>query len=308
MVEFGDEHGRHSIERRTPFLMYGGKYDERVELLDHDLCASMGETVHGGEHHAEAMEERHTDAEFVLVGEAHRLAREETIVGNVVMREHHPFWKSRGARCILHVNHVVAIDALFHLQEMLVLNVLSEEEQFRRVIHTTIFLHADKHHVFHAGEAVAVEVSALALSQFRQHLVGHVYIVALPCSVSDAERVHIRVFAEIFQFALLIVGVDGDEHRSYLRRGIEESEPIGHVGGPDAHIASLGDTNGEQSFSQIIDPLVELFPCEAQVPVGIDDILPIWCMPRPIFEPSTERASGKFVFTTIESRVVVGIH
>ena len=79
-------------------------------------------------------------------------------------------------------------------------------------------------------------MSALAGSQFGQHLVGHLYVVALPRAVGYAQCVHVGVLAQIFQFRLFVVGVHGDKYGTNLCGGIEEGEPVGNVGGPYAHV------------------------------------------------------------------------
>ena len=56
MVELSDEHGGHAIDGRAPFLVDGGEYEQGVKLLNHHLCAAVRQAVHGGQHHAEAME------------------------------------------------------------------------------------------------------------------------------------------------------------------------------------------------------------------------------------------------------------
>ncbi len=144
---------------------------------------------------------------------------------------------------------------------------------------------ADVHDVLHVRETFAVQVAALAVLQFRQHLVGHVDVVALPCSVRDAERMHIGVLAEILQLVLLVVGVHGDEHRTDLRGGVEEGEPIRHVRRPDTHVTALLHTDGDQAFRQVVHTFVEDLPCETEVAVRIDDIFLIWGFLRPILEP-----------------------
>ena len=113
-------------------------------------------------------------------------------------------------------------------------------------------------------------MSSLAFAQLRQHLVGHVHIVAIPGAVGDAKGVHVGVGTQVLQLVLLVVGVDGDEHGTYFGCGIKEGQPVGHVGGPDAHVGALLHANRQQALGQIVDTLVELAPGEAQVTVTID--------------------------------------
>ena len=206
------------------------------------------------------------------------------------MRKHHALWEARSTTGVLHIADIVAADILLGLIELLILDILSQQQQLSRIKHTTIFLHTYIYYVLEVGEALAVEVSALTGLQLRQHRVGHVHIVTVPCTVGDTERVHVRVLAEIFQFILLVVGVHGDKHRTNLGGSIEEREPVGHVGGPDTDIATFGDTDGQESLGQVIHALIELFPCEAQVAVRIDDIFLIGRDLCPMFKPLTEGA------------------
>ena len=62
MVEFGDEHCGNAIEGSASFLVDAGQHDQWVELLHHYFCAAVCQTVHGGQHHAKAMEQGHADA------------------------------------------------------------------------------------------------------------------------------------------------------------------------------------------------------------------------------------------------------
>ena len=97
MVHLGDEHGGYAVEGGAAFFMYRGEYHERVEFFHHHLSTAVGEHVHGGQYHAEAVEEGDAAAEFVVGGEAHALAGEKAVVGDVVVGEHHAFGEAGGA-------------------------------------------------------------------------------------------------------------------------------------------------------------------------------------------------------------------
>ena len=76
MVEFGDEHRRHAVERGAAFLGHGLQGRQRIEALagEHDRGAMRHAGQHA-DHHAEAMIHRHRDADRVLLGVAHALRR-----------------------------------------------------------------------------------------------------------------------------------------------------------------------------------------------------------------------------------------
>ena len=98
MVEFGDEHGRHAVERGASLLLDGLQRRQRIEAfagIDH-----RGAERDGGEiahHHAEAVIERHRNADAVALGQPHRAADEIAVVEDVVMRQRDALGRSGGA-------------------------------------------------------------------------------------------------------------------------------------------------------------------------------------------------------------------
>ena len=74
--------------------------------------------------------------------------------------------------------------------------------------------------VFHVWEAFAFQVAPLAGSQFGEHLISHLHEIAVFLAVDNAQGMHIRVLAEVFQFGLFIVGIYGNVDGSYLGTGI----------------------------------------------------------------------------------------
>ena len=178
------------------------------------------------------------------------------------MRQHHSLGEARRTRCILHIAYIMAVHLTLHLVEFLVLDVLSQQQQLCGIIHTTVFLHANEHHILHIRETLTVQMATLATLQFRQHRIGHIDIVAIPCTISDTEGMHVGVLTEIFQLVLFIVGVHRNQHSTNLGGRIKEGKPIGHIRCPDTHIRSFLHANGDQTFGQVIHTLVELTPCE----------------------------------------------
>ena len=128
----------------------------------------------------------------------------------------------------------------------------------------------------------------LAVLQLGQHGVGHIDVVAVPCAVGNAECVHVGVLAEVLQLVLLVVGVDGHEHGTNLCRSVEEGQPVGYVGGPDADVGTFLDTDSDEAFGEVIDALVELAPGEAEVAGGMDNLVFIGRRLSPMLEPLSE--------------------
>src|ERR1700682_6710633 len=98
MLELGDEHRRHAVERRAPLLLYCFHRENRIESLcryDHGRAVCGARQV--AEHHPEAVIERHRDADAILLAVLQRLPDEETVVEDGVMGEGCTLGKSCGA-------------------------------------------------------------------------------------------------------------------------------------------------------------------------------------------------------------------
>ena len=76
VVHLGDEHRRHAVECRAALgldRLQGGERIEAFARIDHRRAVRQAAEI--AEHHAEAVIERHRDAEPVPLGEPHRLGR-----------------------------------------------------------------------------------------------------------------------------------------------------------------------------------------------------------------------------------------
>ena len=111
VLQLGDEHRGHAVERRAPLVVHRLQHGQRVERVarEHHRRDPMR---HAGQHaqdHAEAVVERHRDADAVRLGEPHRLADEEPVVQDVVVRERGALRRARRAAGELDVDRVVAL-------------------------------------------------------------------------------------------------------------------------------------------------------------------------------------------------------
>ena len=113
MLQFGDEHRRHAIERRALLLLHRRQRHQRIEALagkDHRCAMRHGREV--AHHHAEAVIERHRDAHPVVLGQRHGAADEIAVVENVVVRQRHALRRAGGAAGELDVDRIVELQAL----------------------------------------------------------------------------------------------------------------------------------------------------------------------------------------------------
>ena len=92
MVEFGDKHRRHAVKRRATLGFDRLQRRQRIKALARiDHRRAMRKAAEIADHHAEAMIERHRNAQPVALGEPDRLAHEETVVEDVVVQSVAPF-------------------------------------------------------------------------------------------------------------------------------------------------------------------------------------------------------------------------
>ena len=245
----------------------------------------MSQAVHCSQHHAEAVEQRHTYTQLIILGESHVLAGKVSVVRYSVVSKHHTLGETCCTAGVLHVAHVVATHLFLHLVQSLVLHVLSQQQQLGCVIHTAILLHTNVNHVLQVWESLTVQVSALASLQLRQHCVGHIYVVTVPCTIGDTQHLHVRVLTQILQFVLLVVGVHRHKHRTNLSRSVEECQPVGHVSSPYTHVRSLLHANRDKTLGQIIYTLVEFAPGKSQVAVAVNYIFLIRSSLSPVLQP-----------------------
>ena len=111
MLELGDEHGRHAVERRcsarprtASSTASGSKPSDGI---DHRRAVGQaGEIAH---HHAEAVVERHRDAEAVARLQPHALADEEAVVEDVAVGQRRALGQAGGAAGELDVDRVVGL-------------------------------------------------------------------------------------------------------------------------------------------------------------------------------------------------------
>jgi len=108
--QLGDEHGGHPVERGAALGLHGLQRRDRVEGRRGDdhagPVAGRGQVAH---HHAEAVVERHRDADPVRLGVVAQLADEEAVVQDVVVRQRRALRETRGTRGVLDVDGVVGV-------------------------------------------------------------------------------------------------------------------------------------------------------------------------------------------------------
>ncbi|MPN59615.1 hypothetical protein SDC9_207336 [bioreactor metagenome] len=93
MIKHGNEHRRHPVKRGASLRRHGLEHRERVKgLCRIDHGGAVRETAQIPHHHAEAVIERHGNAQTVPRLKADGLTDEKSVVQDVVMRQCRAFW------------------------------------------------------------------------------------------------------------------------------------------------------------------------------------------------------------------------
>ena len=293
MVELRNKHGGHTVKHRTPFLVNGCKGNKRIKFFDHHLRAAVSEAAHGGQHHSEAVKQRHAYTTFIIGGKLHVYSGEVTVVHYVVMCEHNSFRKSGCARGILHIDHILTASQSAKPFEFIVIHVIPQQQNFGRVVHSPILFLPDINHVFQFRKAFASELAALSGFQFGHQIVNNIRIIVSGSSVGHAKGVHIRILEQIGHFFGFVACVYRDSNSTDFGGSIEESQPVGYILRPYPYIRSAGYPNCYQPFGHIVHTFVEGFPAETQVAVGINDIFLIGRFGCPVLKPVAQCSVGK---------------
>ncbi|MPM70235.1 hypothetical protein SDC9_117188 [bioreactor metagenome] len=103
-----------------------------------------------------------------------------------MVAEHYAFWKSGGARCVLHVHGIVAVGLLPERPKLVFRPVCAHQKQLGGIVHPAEFFLSYIYHVPGLREAFALELSTLCGSQFRQKFINHIDIIAAGNSFGKA--------------------------------------------------------------------------------------------------------------------------
>ncbi len=210
------------------------------------------------QHHAEAVVERHGDAQPVLLGQPHRLPDEEAVVQDVVVGQRGALGVARGAAGELDVDGVVELKdilQLLQLREMLVprgIRDIAEVQHARRLVRA----HPDDGP--QAGDLVRVELSGLGVVQFRRHVADHADIVAALERRRQDQRLAADLVQRVFKLVGAVCRIDVDQNQPGLGRGELGQHPFGIVLRPDADPVTGLQAQGYQPGRHLVHFVAEL--------------------------------------------------
>ena len=230
-LQLSEEHRRHAVQRGAALAVNRLEHARRVERFDRAQPRAVSERAEDADDAAEAMEQRHAEAETVGRGESQDAAERTAVVDDVAAREHHAFRKPGGSRRVLHVDHVVEADALrVGVQD-------GVADAARAGSHVLIRNQAGRH-------VVADEDDSTQRGQRAAHgadLVEGRDIVDAAETLDRDKRRGFALAEEIINLGRAQRGIHRDENRADLRERELEHDPLGNIGRPqrDAIRAAL---------------------------------------------------------------------
>ncbi len=224
MIELGDEHGGHAIERRAALLGDGLQGRQRIEGLGRiDHRRAVGQAAQIAHHHAEAVIERHGNAEPVFGRELQPLAHEVAVVQDIVVAERGALGKARGARGELDVDRVVELQLRRQLGETRLLGVAARRRNIVEVQHARCLLSAEPDDVLQVRQ----------LLRLHEILDDLEIVRGLERGRQD-QRFALDLVHRVFEFGAPVGRIDVDQHEPRLGGRELRQGPFRRVGRPDA--------------------------------------------------------------------------
>ncbi len=265
VVEHGDEHGRHAVQRGGALLghrLQGGQRLEGGARVDHR--AAVGQAAEVAHHHAEAVVQRHRDDQAVVLGEAEALADHVAVVEDVVVAEGGALGEAGGAGGVLDVDRLVELQLLAALAQLLGADLLGHRLQLLPAEHAVGRLPAEADHPAQLRQHVAVQGAERAAGQFRQQLAEHAVVVGGLEGIGADQPATAGLLERVLEFVEAVGGVDVDQDHPGLGAGELGDAPLGAVRRPDAQTLARLQADGDEGPRTAVDRLGQLGPGEAQ--------------------------------------------
>ena len=271
MVELGDEHRRHAIERGAALGLHGLEHRQRIEgirRIDHG-CA-MGHAAEVGHHHAEAVVKRHRRTQPVFMGQLDRLADEKAVVQDVAMSQGRALRKAGGARGELDIDRVVELQGACELGKLRTLRLAACFRDLVKVHHARGRRCAEPDHTAQVRQCRCMQVMGCGGREFGGEILHDRQVVAGLERRCEHQRLALDLVECVLEFGPPIGRIDVDQDQARLGGCELHQRPFRAVGRPDADPVAGDQTDREQTSRQRIDPCAECCPCPSHILVTHD--------------------------------------
>ena len=270
MLEFGDEHGGDAIERRAPLRLHGLEHLQRVERrAREDHRRAVGDAREVAEHHAEAVVQRHRNADPIGLRERQGLTDEHAVVENVVMSEGGALGVPGGPARELNVDGLVELQQGRQLVEPLAMAGLAARQQLgerdvarRRAI--------DLNQCAQTWQALGAQAPRRRAGDLGRERRQHADIVARFERARRDQRRAGDLVERVFELGQAIGRVDVDQDETGLGGGELGDHPLRVVGRPNPDPIAGLQSQRQQTGGAGIDPRLQLRVGPTHVLVGCD--------------------------------------
>ena len=255
MVELGDEHGGHAVKRRAALLRHRLQGRQRIEGLgriDHRRAVRQAAEI--AHHHAEAMIERHGNAQPVLGRELQPFAHEVAVVQDVMVAERGALGKAGRARRELDVDRIVELQMRRKVGDPRLLGIAAGRGDVLEIEHARRLLRTQPYDMLQVRK----------LGRLHKVLDDLEIVRSLERRRQD-QRLALDLVHRVLELGPPIGGIDVDQHQSGLGGGELGQDPFRVVGRPDADPIAAFEAQRQQAGRKIVDPPPELAPAPAHL-------------------------------------------
>ena len=270
MVKHRDIHRRNAVCRSALLALNRLHNEKRIELLEEHHRGAVVDAAHHAEDTAEAVEERHWDANAVARGEILARADPEAVVRDVAVGELHALREASRAARVLHVHDVVHVARRLTRDILLLRHLARERLHLVERVHAAMLLRPQVEHPLEVRVLRALEGATRALLELGDKRVDDFDVVAIAVAVDHEQVLGVRLLEREVDFLALVVDVERQEYRADLRRREHEDDPVGDVRRPERDLFSALHAERHKPLRDVVDFLGELEPREAVVAVSID--------------------------------------
>jgi hypothetical protein len=259
VLQLGDEHRRHAVERRARFRLDGVEAGAGIEALGRqDDGGTVSERREVAHHHAEAVVEGHRHADAVARGEPLALADEEAVVEDVVMGQRRALGRAGRAGGVLDVDRVVELQRGLTGAEHAGIDPLSAGPQVVPRPRAGDAVGPEDRNAPQGGQPRRQQAIGRRARQAGDELLEQRHVVGRAEFPRAHEQRHPGLLERELQLAQAVRRVDVHQHRAHLRRRVLDHDPFGVVGAPDADTVAFRHAECEQTPRHELDLLVEL--------------------------------------------------
>ena len=275
MAELGDEHGRHAVERGAALGLDRLQGRQRIETLRRiDHGGAVGDAGEVAQHHAEAVIERHRDADLVL-----SVSRCASPMKKPLLRM--LWWVSvapLGAPVVPQVNWMLIGSSNCSCGASSATRARSASPPRARTSskpRKPSLAPPMRMSVRRLGSRAACSSPGVAAGDLRRQLAQHADIVAGLEAVGGDQRLAAHLVERVFELGQPVGRVDVDHDQPGLGGGELGDHPFAVVGRPDADPVAGLQPQRDQPGGAGVDPFVQLGIAPAHVLMAHDQRRPV---------------------------------